>query len=227
LFYYTLNYSLYLSMSYKTSEIYMARLLIKNLAGIILVLSMAGCVTTAPPPAHTQNICSIFNEEPKWYFAALDSQKRWGVPLSVTMSIIYQESGYHSGAKPAREWYLGIIPGFRPTSAFGYSQATDDSWRVYKRDTASYAANRSSFSAAADFIGWYADQAQRKAHISKGDPYRLYLAYHEGIGGYMRGTYRHKKWLINIAHKVEKRAWLYHKQLHACQRDLPQESWWF
>jgi hypothetical protein len=202
----------------------MKRLLINGITTIGIAIGIAGCAT--PPPTHTNNICSIFQENSKWYFAAMDAQKEWGVPISVTMAIIYQESGYHSKAKPARETFFGI-PTFRPTSAFGYSQATDESWRVYKRDTYSYSANRNSFSSAVDFIGWYADQAHRKAHISKGDPYKLYLAYHEGIGGYMRGTYKHKKWLISIAHQVEKRSWMYHRQLKSCQADLPQKSWWF
>ena len=77
-----------------------------------------------------------------------------------------------------------------------------------------------------EFIGWYADQAHQKLGIPKGDPYKVYLAYHEGIGGYKSGTYLKKQWLIDVAHKVDSNAWKYHNQLMACQAKLPKRPWW-
>lgn len=191
---------------------------------ILVILSfLTGCATA--PPKHVDNVCSIFEQYPKWYWATQDMQEKWGVPISVQMAIIRQESSFNSSAKPPREKLLGFIPWFRPTSAYGYSQATKESWRVYQRSTGR-GGSRGSFYDALDFMGWYADQAHRRAGISKGNPYQLYLAYHEGIGGYIRGTYLKKKWLIDVAHKVECRAWEYHYQLARCQADLPKKHWW-
>ena len=52
------------------------------------------------------------------------------------------------------------------------------------------------------------------------------LAYHEGMGGYARGTYRRKGWLIGVAQKVRRRAWIYHAQLKRCYNSLPKKPWW-
>ncbi len=86
-------------------------------------------------------------------------------------------------------------------------------------------AKRNDFRDASDFIGWYANQAHRKAGISKYNANALYLAYHEGIGGYQRGTYKSKPWLMNVSKKVESRASLYQTQLRRCESHI-KKPWW-
>ncbi len=54
--------------------------------------------------------------------------------------------------------------------------------------------------------------------ISKTDVRDQYLAYHEGRGGYRRGSYNHKPWLIDVANRVASRAATYNTQLAACLR---------
>ena len=74
-----------------------------------------------------------------------------------------------------------VLPGPRPASAKGYSQAIDGTWDQYKRSTGRFAADRThDFGDAADFVGWYIDQSASKSQIKKTDAYNLYLAYHEG-----------------------------------------------
>jgi hypothetical protein len=55
-----------------------------------------------------------------------------------------------------------------------------------------------------------------KLGISKGDPRRQYLAYHEGHRGYARGSYRAKPWLVRVAGEVAQRAQSYESQLISC-----------
>lgn len=188
------------------------------------MLSLAGCAT--PPPRNIRNICSVFQQRPKWYWAAQDVQSKWGLPISVLMAIMYQESHFNSDIKPPHGRLLGFIPWFRPTSAFGYAQVLDNTWRRYQNSTGNSGANRDNFFDAIDFMGWYVNQMHIRAGIPKGDPYKVYLAYHEGIGGYVRGTYKSKQWLINVAHNVRNNAWRYHAQLQACQNRLPSRPWW-
>ena len=85
----------------------------------------------------------------------------------------------------------------------------------------------STFADAIDFIGWYNYQSHKRSGVSRKDPYRLYLAYHEGHGGYNRGTYRKKDWLMNVARRVESRAGTYKSQLLACEEDLKDDGWFF
>jgi hypothetical protein len=188
-----------------------------------LFLTLSSC--TPAPPRNLDNICSIFREYPRWYWASLDTQKRWRIPVSVQMAIIHQESHFRGNAKPPRTKLFWVIPWFRPTSAYGYSQAVDGTWKRYQHDTGS-AGSRNTFADATNFIGWYSEQARKRLSISKRNSYALYLAYHEGMGGYERGTYRQKRWLIAVARKVARRARLYHSQLMACRHSLPKKSWW-
>ena len=46
-----------------------------------------------------------------------------GVPASLHLSFIKQESSFERTARPPRKKVLGFIPGLRPSSAYGYSQA--------------------------------------------------------------------------------------------------------
>lgn len=180
-----------------------------------ILFLLAGCATT-PPPRDVNHICHVFKQYPRWYREAKGVERRWHVPVNVQMAIIHQESKFDGGAMPPRRKLLWIIPWSRPSTAYGYSQALNSTWKLYQRSHGHYWAARDSFGDAVDFIGWYAHQANVRAHIPPNDPYRLYLAYHEGVGGYLKRTYLRKPWLIQVAHKVSARAAIYNAQLKRC-----------
>jgi hypothetical protein len=142
------------------------------------------------------------------------------------MAMMYQESRFQAKARPPRKKIFGFIPGPRPSSAYGYSQAKKSTWKEYKSSAGNYGADRDDFSDAIDFIGWYNYKSNKRSGISREDPYRLYLAYHEGHGGYNRATYRKKPWLQDVARKVERKANSYQQQLAICEDDLD-DGWFF
>ncbi len=181
---------------------------------LLLVLFAAGC-STLPPPKQVNNVCHIFKQYPQWYRDAKDVERRWRVPIAVQMAIIHQESKFDATAKPGRTKLLWIIPWNRPSTAYGYSQALDGTWSLYRNASGggSFFASRDNFADGVDFIGWYANQAYIRAHISRKNAYDLYLAYHEGVTGYMRQTYLRKSWLMAVARKVERQAKIYQSQL--------------
>ena len=195
------------------------KMLILMLCSLILI----GCVST--PPRDLNNVCNIFRQYPRWYTNALDVQKRWLVPVHVQMAIMHQESKFNATARPPRTKLLWIIPWTRPSTAYGYAQALNGTWAHYRRTQGGFLSSRRDFSDGVDFIGWYANDAYKRAGIHRSDAYSLYLAYHEGIGGYLRKTYLRKPWLIKVAHKVSARSQLYHAQLNACHASLAR-SWW-
>jgi len=182
------------------------------------VLVMAGCQST--PPENREDVCSIFRDKGGWYKDARRASKRWGAPIPVMMSFMYQESAFEQRAKPPRRKILWVIPGPRPASAKGYSQATNETWRDYQQSTGRWGADRNHFDDAIDFMGWYIDQSYRANGIGKDDAYHLYLACHEGQGGYARGSYRNKQWLIDAARAVSRRAEMYAAQLQRCEKSL-------
>ena len=182
---------------------------------VALVGGLSGCMPP-PPPADVSNICHVFKQYPNWYRHAKSVERRWRVPVPVQMAIVHQESKFDGYARPPRTKLLWVIPWTRPTTAYGYSQALNGTWDGYRHSDGGFFASRTSFADAVDFIGWYANLANRKAGIPRSNAYALYLAYHEGIGGYQRKTYLRKHWLMPVARKVEQRARIYRAQMTYC-----------
>ena len=186
-------------------------------------LLLAGCVASRPP--NVANVCDIFDERRNWYKAAKRTEERWGIPVSVTMAFVYQESGFNARAKPDRTRFLWIFPGPRPSSAYGYAQALDTTWNDYTSATGNWDAKRSNFADAADFIGWYNAMSNRVSRIAPFDAANLYFAYHEGNTGYSRGTHQSKPWLINTAYNVQANVDRFQSQYTSCQEELDKN--WF
>lgn len=189
----------------------------------LFALLLSSCVKHRP--ANIENVCHIFKEYPQWYRDAKDVEKRWKVPVPVQMAIIHQESKFEASAKPPAKKLLWVIPWKRPSTAYGYAQALNGTWKEYKRENGGLFSSRDTFGDGVDFIGWYANGAYRRAGIQRSDAYSLYLAYHEGVGGYQRKTYLKKPWLIKVAQKVKAKSYLYSSQLNSCQGSLKKHSW--
>ncbi|TFH27997.1 MAG: hypothetical protein E4H00_09050 [Myxococcales bacterium] len=189
----------------------------------ISLVSSAGCSTR--PPRDVGDGCAIFTEKPRWYDAAKESERRWGTPVPVQLAIIHQESRFEAKARPRRRRFLGFIPGPRPSTAYGYSQALQSTWSVYRHETGNWSARRSDFADSTDFVGWYTAKTSRVTGVSKRDAYNLYLAYHEGDGGFRRGTHKRKQWLLTTARRVSDLANRYHSQLARCEKALSKRGW--
>ena len=71
---------------------------------------------------------------------------------------------------------------------------------------------------ATDFIGWYNKKSRSTLGISQTNIEHLYLAYHEGRGGYKRKSYLRKKSLRKIAKKVSRQTDIFERQLKTCEK---------
>lgn len=189
------------------------------------LLAITGCTTS--PPRNPGDICAIFREKDGWYDDARKASKRWDSPIPIMMSIMYQESRFVADAKPPRKFWLGFIPAGRVSDAYGYPQAKDGTWKWYKDKSGNWGADRDDFEDAIDFIGWYNSVSHRINGISPTDTYSLYLAYHEGHGGFKRRTFAAKPWLKRVAGKVSARSRSYTAQLARCEEDLKKGGWFF
>ena len=192
-----------------------------NLLALTLFL-LASC--SAKIPSNQDDICDILDENPKWSQHLLDAQKRWDAEPSTVMAIIRQESSFDQDAAPERNKLLGFIPWKRASSAKGYAQAVEGTWEEYKKETNKRRAKRSNFSDSVDFIGWYLSKA-KSVRIKSYEVDKLYIAYHEGYGGYKRKTYRDKDWLIDVAKKVKYNAVRYERQLKSCPLKEKKSFW--
>ncbi len=194
------------------------RNLFKRAATLIVIVLLAAC--TARVPTHPDDMCTIFREFPSWYRATEATENKWGMPIGVQMAIMYHESAFKKEAKPPRQYVLGVFPGSRPTTAYSYSQALDQTWNDYKKSSGNWRAKRNNFGDASDFVGWFGYQSHRKLGIAYDDAYGQYLAYHEGWGGYARGSYKKQTWLVNYAQRVQSRSTLYAFQLEQCKCEM-------
>ncbi len=185
---------------------------------VAVLLMLQGCTTT--PPSRPDDVCSIFSEKKGWHKAAVSAEKKWGASMHIPMAFMYQESLFRAKAKPRRKKLLGIIPWRRLSSAYGYAQAIDGTWRQYQKSTGQYWRVRHEFADATDFIQWYMSEAVRLNNISPNDARNLYLNYHEGTAGYARKSYQKKAWLIAAADNVQRRYQKYLTQYEKCGRSL-------
>lgn len=184
----------------------------------ILFIFVVAC--TSVDNFDTADSCILFKEKKNWYKSTKKSYDKWGVPISLQLAIINQESSFNQFAKPKRKRLFGIIPGLRPSTAFGYAQVINPTWDWYKSRTGNFNASRANFSDITDFIGWYTTQSNKMLGISMNDYYNHYLAYHEGQGGWQKKTFNSKKWLLEIAKKVETQSNIYNYQLKDCESKL-------
>lgn len=194
------------------------------LLAVSIALGLGGCASA--PPQEPENLCRIFQEKRDWYDAAANMRDKWGVPIQIPMAMMYQESSFKHDAVPPRDYILWVIPWGRVSSAYGYSQAKTPTWDDYVRETGNSWSSRSDFDDAIDFMGWFISKSHQINGVSKWDAAAQYLNYHEGWGGYARGTYRNKQWLVATAQRVEQRAGRYGQQLRSCEDELKRGWLW-
>ena len=187
----------------------------RNLIIFLLVASCGSSNTSAP--RNLDNACSIAKQRPQYLKAFQRAERRWGVPVHVQMATIHQESKFVGNARTPLSFALGVIPMGRQSSAYGYSQALDATWDEYRKSTGRRSAKRDDIVDAADFMGWYMNNTRERTGLALDDARNQYLAYHDGQTGYLRGTYKKKAWLIEVADKVQTRANMYQEQLSRCR----------
>ncbi len=191
----------------------------RPLRALTLLLLLAACGNpNFKAPRNLDNACSIVKQRPSYLNAFKKTERKYGVPVAVQMAMIYQESKFIGNNRTPHQYKLGVIPVGRQSSAFGYSQALDATWKEYRRKTGKLRARRDDIDDATDFMGWYMIQTRDELGIPLNNARNQYLAYHDGRTGFRRGTYKSKPWLIRIAGEVGDRAVMYDAQLRSCRK---------
>jgi hypothetical protein len=184
---------------------------------VLFGMLLAGCATA---PSRITNACAIFEQRDglfnNWRRDAKAAEREFGVPVPVLMATIYTESSFRPYARPPRTKLFGFIPWTRQSTAYGYAQALDGTWDVYKRETGHWGASRTNFKDAIHFVGWYHSKSRTRNGISLNDPYNLYLAYYSGHAGYEKGTWRNNAMVQRAAKRSAGIASRYEAQLRDC-----------
>ncbi len=196
-----------------------------GLIGVMAATPLSSCATTHQLPDEPGDACDMFRNQGGWWRAVRASERRWGAPPALQLAIIRQESGFQYRARPPRGRFLWIFPGAHITSAHGYSQALNQTWDEYKRARGDNGVDRTEFSDATDFVAWFASVSHRQLGIPWNDARGHYLAYHEGHGGYSRGSYQGNASLMASASRVQGYYDTYSAQLDRCQSQF--NHWWW
>ncbi|MFD1880651.1 transglycosylase SLT domain-containing protein [Paracoccus pacificus] len=184
---------------------------------ILMLVASCGGSRDATAPRNLDNACALIAERPRYLAAMRATERKWGVPVAVQMATIHQESKFVGDARTPHQYALGVIPIGRQSSAFGYSQALDQTWEEYQKETGNRRARRDDIRDATDFMGWYMQGTYARLGVSKSDAASQYLAYHEGRTGFANGSHYGKPWLLDVANRVGARAALYQSQLATCR----------
>ena len=196
----------------------MQKKILKNsLIYLFILFFFSSCSTI---PKYPQNACKIFNQNYLWYKSIKKSSEKYDVPIYIILAFVNKESGFNRWAKPKRTKLFKIIPYKRPSSSFGYSQAVNKTWELYKEETDNPLALRNRFRDSVFFIGWYMNKTKKINKIPLNDPYRQYLNYYLGWGSYAKKVYTTDKNSILFAKKVEQLSAIYKNQLKECQKNL-------
>ncbi len=193
-----------------------------NFSRVLPVVALLGLSACATPPSQINNVCAVFDQRDgwidNWHSAAKRAEAKHGIPVPVLMATVRKESGFKANAKPPRAKLLGFIPWKRPSTAAGYSQALNGTWAQYRAETGNFAARRTSFADAIDFVGWYHAKSASTLGIARNDTYNLYLAYYSGWNGYRRGAYKSNAGIRNYARETDTMARRYAQQMQSCGR---------
>ena len=201
----------------------MQKKILKNSFFHILILFFL--VSCSSIPKYPSNACKIFGEKYLWYKHSKKSSEVYDVPIHIILAFVNKESGFNRWAKPKRKKLFKIVPYKRPSSSFGYSQAVNKTWDLYKKETDSPLALRTRFKDSVMFIGWYMNKTYKINKIPLNDSYRQYLNYYLGWGNYAKKTYLTDQNAIIFAKRVEKQSKIYKNQLKECQKILDRKKY--
>ena len=198
------------------------KILKNNLIYSLIFFCLVSCSSVPKYPA---NACKIFGEKYLWYKHAKKSSETYGAPIHMILAFVNKESGFNRFAKPKRNKLFKVIPYKRPSSSFGYSQAVNKTWELYKTETNNPLALRTRFKDSVMFIGWYISKTNTINKIPLNDSYRQYLNYYLGWGNYSKKVYKTDKKSIIFAKSVEKQSKIYKNQLSECQKSLDKKKY--
>ena len=192
----------------------------RKILGICVLAAVLGLAACASPPSRINDVCAVFDQRDGWFNNwrrdAEKSARRHGIPVPVLMATIRKESGFKGNARPKRKYILWIIPWGHESSALGYSQALDGTWKQYKRESGNSFASRKNFGDAVDFVGWYHEKTVDAFGVAPGDTYNLYLAYYYGWGAYKQGAWRKSAGMQKYARDTAAMAENYADQMKRC-----------
>ena len=186
---------------------------------VAFVFLLSGCAQNYTYQDYSDNICKVVNGHYGWQSALKRTEKQYGISSGLILSVIFYESSFKASARPPADKLMGFIP-WQSATAFGYAQVKNESWDWYKSHNPGYFQSRTHFSDSVKFIGWYYQvflaRLEKEHYTKRISDSDFYIAYHDGIGGFLQQGWRENEWLINKSQQVADLASHYNRQLKHC-----------
>ena len=173
------------------------------------------------------NPCQYFFTHPQRLQIHQSVANKWHISTGTQLAVLLQESNLSAYARADQRHWINRIFSTKKISAYGYAQAIDRTWGQYQQTQNKQFASRHNYHDATDFIGWYLSTISKQTHIPTTQTEKLYLAYHEGIKGYQKQTYKNKPQLQKISHKVAQQGQAIDQAIDQCQYQLRWKLKWF
>ncbi|WP_370931524.1 hypothetical protein [Bartonella sp. DGB1] len=184
---------------------------------LLLYMLLSACASV---PADKNDICSVLIQKNgllvNWEKASKSAAMTHKIDLELILATIFIESSFNSYAKPQRTKVLGFIPWKRLSSAYGYAQALDSSWKDYIKDTGRIYADRHNFYDATDFIAWYYRKSIDRHNIKPKDYKSLYITYHLGNNSPTHLRKNIPEHIMKTAQRLDNLTKNYSSQLYKC-----------
>ena len=187
---------------------------------------LGACVSTDPPDS-PGDACAIFRQHESWWGAVKRGERRWGAPPALVLAIIRQESGFDHNARPARGRGFLFFPGRRRVLRMGLCASRQRDVGAIRARASRRRRRSTATSSATPLIScaWYCGVSNRELGIAFTDARAQYYAYHEGHGGYRRGSHQGNDRLGAIGDRVQSYYDTYRAQLDGCEGEL--NRWWW
>ena len=144
------------------------------------------------------------------------AEQKYGVPVPVLMATVRKESGFKTTPSRHAPSCSASFPGPASPAPTAIRRRWTAHGRNTRRETGNFAARRTNFADAVDFVGWYHAKTADTYGVARNDTFSLYLAYYARLDRPMAAATGGQCRLAALCPRHRKMARDYAEQLRQC-----------
>ena len=190
----------------------------------VLTLLLSGC-SLSINKKNQNNACEYLYDNP-YISHSIQSMTPSTKKQALFLAFIRYESNNDPYARPVKYWLIkNWVPWEYHSSAKGYAQSTEATWKDFNTQMADQVNYRHSYYSNIAFINWYI--TTKNETIESDDYfYEAYFLYHDGKKGYANKRKNRSNTLKDYAKKISSTAKSYHAQLKDCKKAIQWQNQW-
>ena len=168
------------------------------------------------------NVCAYYSKYPQRFKVQKQYEAANALSMTDVHTLLELESSVTPYAVPwKKQKRLGLTFLKAQSSAYGYAQVLNATWKDYEKSYPNLWLYRSSFYDSIHFVHWYHNAFH--AILKASTLYEFYLLYHDGPGRYQRGD----ALSLSLAKKAHARANIQRKNWQDCKKSVEWRSNWY